>query len=359
MRRWYLIPLGIVLLVLIALPVAAFTNTGLERDLREKLGIETGECEPMTDLASDWTTAASLPYKLDEPRGVAIDGRVYLVGGITGLEHGPHERLLLEPSDELTRFDPRTQNFTPLTPMPQKLNHIGVVAYDHDLYVLGGYGHTLDTGTRDTFYRYDPPTDRWSRMPEMPEPRAAMAVGVAGDQLIVAGGARDNVPRSEAFAFDFKTRRWSRLPDMMSRREHVGAAVVGDRIYVLGGRAPASLAVDTAESYDVSERRWRRLPPMLTGSGGLGVVTDADGEVIAVGGGNDGAGTVTGAVQEWDPRSEDWSYLPPMRTPRHGHATAAVGDRIWVFGGSPCAYFNATDSVEELELGHSGAESAG
>jgi N-acetylneuraminic acid mutarotase len=350
MRRWYLIPLGIVLLVLIGLPVAAFTNTGLEQDLREDLGIETGECEPMTDLASAWTTGADLPYELDEPRGTALDGAVYLVGGITGLEHGPHERLLLEPSDEVTRFDPKTETFTALAPLPQKLNHIGVVAYKHDLYVLGGYGHTLDTGTRASFYRYDPDTDRWSRMPEMPEPRAAMAVGVVGDRLIVAGGARDNVPRSQAFAFDFGTGRWERLPDMLSRREHVGATTVGDRLYVLGGRAPASLAIDTAESYDVSERRWRRLPPMLTGSGGLGVV-EVGGEVIAVGGGNDGAGTVTGAVQEWDPRAERWSYISPMRTPRHGHATVALDHRIWVFGGSPCAYFNATDSVEELDLG--------
>jgi N-acetylneuraminic acid mutarotase len=349
MRRWHLIPLGIVLLVVIGLPVAAFTNTGLERDLREGFGIETGECEPMTDLSSAWTTAASLPYDLDEPRGAAIGDQIYLVGGITGLEHGANERLLLEPSDELTGFDPKTETFTALAPLPQKLNHIGVVSHHGDLYVLGGYGHTLDTGTRASFYRYDPETDRWSRMPEMPEPRAAMAVGVVGEQLVVAGGARDNVPRSDAFAFDFRTRRWTRLPDMLSRREHVGATVVGDRLYVLGGRAPASLAVDTAESYDVSERRWRRLSPMLTGSGGLGVVS-IDGEVIAVGGGNDGAGTVTGAVQEWDPRAERWSYLSAMRTPRHGHATVAAGDRIWVFGGSPCAYFNATDSVEELDL---------
>jgi N-acetylneuraminic acid mutarotase len=349
MRRWYLIPLGIVLLILIGLPLAAFTNTGIERDLREDFGLETGECVPMTDLSSAWATAASLPYDLDEPRGAAVDGEIYLAGGITGLEHGANERLLLEPSDELTRFDPRRGTFTELTPLPQKLNHIGVVSYGHDLYVLGGYGRTLDTGTRASFYRYDPDTDRWSRMPEMPEPRAAMAVGIVGDRLIVAGGARDDVPRSDAFAFDFRTRRWSRLPDMLSRREHVGAAVVGDRLYVLGGRAPGSLAVDTAESYDVSDRRWRRLPPMLTGSGGLGVVS-VDGEVIAVGGGDDGAGTVTGAVQEWDPRTERWSYLSPMRTPRHGHATTAIDDRIWVFGGSPCAYFNATDSVEQLDL---------
>lgn len=350
MRKWHLIPLGIVLLVLIGLPVAAFTNTGLEHDLREDFGLETGECVPQTNLSSAWTTAASLPYKLDEPRGTAIDGEIYLAGGITGIQRLGNERLLLEASNELTRFDPKAETFTELAPLPEKLNHIGVVSYGHDLYLLGGYGRTRDWKTKDGFFRYDPDTDRWSRMPSLPEPRAAMAVGVVGDQLIIAGGALNTVPRSQAFAFDFRTRRWSRLPDMLSRREHVAGTVVGDRLYVFGGRAPASLAVDTAESYDVSERRWRRLPPMLTGSGGLEAVS-VGGKAIAVGGGNDGAGTVTGAVQEWDPHTEEWSYISSMRTPRHGHATVAVGDHIWVFGGSPCAYFNATDSVERLDLG--------
>jgi hypothetical protein len=333
----------------IALPVAAFTDTGIEHEVREGLGLDTGECEPMTDLASAWVEGPSLPFKIDEPRAATLDGDVYLVGGIDGLENLPDGDLLLEPSPELTRFDPRTGAYTELAPMPQGLNHIGVVAYDHDLYVLGGYGRTLGAHTRATFYRYDPDENRWSRMPDMPAPRAAMGAGIVGRRLIVAGGAVDNVPRSEAFEFDFDTGRWSRLPDMLSRREHVGAAAAGGKLYVFGGRAPGSLAVDTAESYDVATGHWTRLPFMLVGSGGLGVVRVGD-DVIAVGGGNDGAGTVTGAVQEWDPATSEWSLLSGMRTPRHGHATAAVGDSIWVFGGSPCAYFNATDSVEELDL---------
>jgi hypothetical protein len=354
MRRWHLIPLAIVLLALVGLPIAAFTDTGPEREVREVLGFETEACVPVPDLTSDWVTAAGLPTSLDEPRAATIDGKIYLAGGTTGLEEGANGRLLLDPSDELTRFDPGTQTYTELAPMPEKLNHIGIVAHGGDLYVLGGYGKRLDTGTRATLFRYDPEADSWSRLPDMPEPRAAMAAGVVGDQLIVAGGAHDEVPLPDTFAFDFKTQRWTRLPDMPSRREHIGGTVVGDRLYVLGGRAPGSFAVDTAESYDVSERRWRRLPPMPTETGGLDVVA-VDGKVIAVGGGNDEAGTVTGAVQEWDPKTERWSNLSPLRIPRHGHATAAAGDRIWVFGGSPCAYFNATDLVEVLDLGKDGS----
>lgn len=349
MRGWLWIPVALIALVLVGLPLAALTETGFERDVREALGMDLGECEPMTNLASPWTEGTALAAKRDEPRIGVIDGKAYLVGGVTEVVHSPGERLLLTPSDQLTRFDPRTETYEELAPLPQPLNHVGVVTHGGDLYVLGGYGDRVDAHTSDRLYRYDPSADRWSRLPDMPLPRAAMAVGVVGDTLIVAGGARDRVPTSDAFAYDFRSRRWSRLPSMHSRREHVGDAVADGKLYVLGGRAPKSLAVDTAERFDFATRTWEELAPMPVPAGGLAAVAVGD-DVFALGGGDDGAGTVTGAVQEFDPASGEWSLRPSLRTPRHGQGATVVGEKAWVFGGSACAYFNATDRVEWLRL---------
>jgi hypothetical protein len=346
MRGWVLLPLALVALLVVALPVAALTETGLEHEIKEVLGVDLGECEPMTNLASPWEEGPELAADRDEPRVAAIDGQAYLVGGITGF-HNSGKRILLNPSDQLTRFDPKTGTYVELAPMPQPLSHIGVVAYDGDLYVAGGYGQRLDTHTGKRLYRYDPSTNRWSRLPDLPEPRAAMAIGVIGHTLVLAGGAQDAVPSSKAFAFDLRTKRWSRLPDMHSRREHVGAATTKGSLYVLGGRAPHSFAVDTAERFDLATDTWETLPPMPVSSGGLAGVA-ANGGVLAIGGGNDAAGTVTGAVQELDPTNREWSLLPGLRIPRHGHGATLIGNRIWVFGGSACAYFNPTDTVESL-----------
>lgn len=349
MRGWSLIPIGLIALLLIALPVAALTETGLEKDVKETLGLDNDACAPPRNLASAWTEGPSLSVKRDEPRVAVIDGYAYLVGGTLEVVHSSGERLLLTPSDALTRFDPRTGTYTELAPVPEALNHMGVVAYKGDLYALGGYGERVDTHTGKKFFRYDPATDRWSRLPDLPEPRAAMAVGVIGHRLIVAGGARDRVPLSTTFAYDFRSRRWSRLPDMGSRREHVGDAVLGGKLYVLGGRAPQSLAVDTAERYDAAAGRWETLSPMPVPVGGVAAV-EAGGDVIAIGGGDDGRGTVSGAVQELDPATGKWSLLSGLRIARHGQGAAFVGDRIWTFGGSDCAYYHATDSVESLKL---------
>jgi streptogramin lyase len=71
---------------------------------------------------------------------------------------------------------------------------------------------------------------------------------------------------------------------------------------------------------------------------------------VAIGGGNDEAGTVTGAVQAFDPKRGEWTRWPDLRTPRHGHGAEVADGRIWVFGGSACAYFNATERVESLPI---------
>lgn len=347
MRGWHLLPIALLVFVVVALPVAAITDTGIEREVRDRLGLASVECEPMTDPESPWAQGPALPFDLDEPRAVTLDGSIYLFGGITDLEQLADGRLTLEPSDALLRFDPDAGIYAQLAPLPEPLSHIAVAAYRGDIYMAGGYGETLDANTSDRFYRYDVSANRWRRLADMPAPRAAAAAGVIGGRLIVAGGALDNVPRPETFAYDFDEARWSRLPPLANGREHSGATVVGDNLYVLGGRTKEATAVRAAAVFDAGADRWRQLAPMPVATGGL-VVVAHDGDVIAVGGGDDAGGTVTGSVQKFDPRSGRWSLLPALRTPRHGHGAAIADDKIWVFGGSPCAYFNATDDVEWL-----------
>ncbi len=349
MRGWLWVPIALILALLIALPAIALTESGLEKDAKEAVGLDLDECEPATNLASPWLAGPPLAELRDEPRAVALGDRIYLVGGTTEIEEIGPDRYVLDASDELTRFDPRSGRYEQLAPLPRPLNHVGLTTYRGDIYVAGGYGRLIDAKTSRAFYRYDPETDTWSRLPDMPAPRAAGAVGILGHSLIWAGGGRNSVARSETFAYDFRTRRWSRLPSMGSRREHVGEAVLDGKLYVLGGRAPKSQAVDTAERFDPRSGEWETLPPMPVPSGGLAAVAFDD-AVVAVSGGDDGAETVTGAVQEFDPVGETWKLLPELRTARHGHGATIAGDEVWVFGGSNCAFFNPTDKVEHLSV---------
>jgi len=349
MRGRLAIPIAIVVALLVALPVAALTETGIEKDFKDVTGFEDESCDPPPNLASPWLQGPPLAEPRDEPRAVAIGNHVYLVGGTLAIEELSPDHYLLDASHELTRFDPPRGRYEEMAPLPRALNHVGLTTYRGDIYVAGGYGRYTHAKTSRAFFRYDPETDRWSSLPDMPAPRAAGAVGILGHRLIWAGGADDSVAKSDVFAYDFHTRRWSRLPSMHSRREHVGEAVVGGRLYVLGGRAPQSLAVDTAERFDPREGRWETLPPMPVPSGGLAAIS-LDDAVVAISGGNDEAETVTGAVQEFDPARNEWRLLPALRVARHGHGAIVVEGEAWVFGGSKCAFFNPTEEVEHIPL---------
>lgn len=349
MRSRVAIPILLVLALLVALPAVALTESGVEKDVKEAVGLDLDECEPATNLASPWLEGPALAEPRDEPRAVAIGDSIYLVGGTTGIEEIAADSYVLDASDELTRFDPRSGRYEQLAPLPRPLNHVGLTVYRGDIYVAGGYGRLVDAKTSRAFFRYDPETDRWSRLPDMPAPRAAGAVGVLDGRLIWAGGAKNSIARSEVYAYDFRTRRWSQLSSMRSRREHVGEAALGGKLYVLGGRAPHSTAVDTAERFDPDSGKWEALPAMPVPSGGLAAISLAD-AVVAVSGGDDNAETVTGAIQEFDPASDEWRLLPELRTARHGHGATVTEDEVWVFGGSDCAFFNATDKVEHVPV---------
>lgn len=342
--------LGLVVVGAACLGVLGLTETEAERDLKNLVGYEVVPCKPQIITASQWRLGPPLPSPIDEPRAVTLGDTVYLLGGVDGFEETDAGEQVHELPD-VTAFVPATGRYTRRAPMPDAGNHVGVVAHDGRIYVLGGYQPDLARPAKDRFARYDPKADRWEELEPMPFRRGAMAAGVIGDRLIVAGGA-DGVGNEtdRVDAYSFRTRTWERLADMPTGREHTGAAVVGGRLYVVGGRSGDADDLRVAERYDPRQDEWTSLPDLPVGAGGLSALA-VDGKVITIGGGSDTKGTVTGAVQQLDPRTGRWRRLPGMRTPRHGHAAAAVDDRLWALGGSACAYYAATDMTESLEVG--------
>lgn len=348
-------PAVVLALVVIALPLSQLTDTGIERSLKEDLGLVDVGCVPQTSDQPGWRQFGQLPDPRDEPRGVAVDGQIYLAGGIkTILSYGRRsdirgvpERVEVQALRKFTRFDPGSGAYTELAPLPEPLNHIGFATHGGDVYVVGGHGTLLwGAAPKDGFYRYTPGTDRWVRLPPLPTPRGAVATAVVGDRLYVAGGMAAGTALTTVEAYDFGDRRWHRVADMPGPREHIAGTSLDGRFYVIGGRNRQSDALPDATRYDPATDTWERLPDLPIPAGGQ-EAQPFGGALLAMGGGDDRGGTVTGAIQRFDPDSGEWAQISEMRTPRHGFGSAVVGERIYTFGGSPCALFNASDIVEE------------
>lgn len=294
-----------------------------------------------------WRREPSSPTPSPEEGAIALGGYIYMVGG--QLREGTEATVL--------RFDPRSGEYRRMPDLPVAIDHPVVAKHDGELIVAGGYAD--GTTATNRVWAFSPRSRRWRELPPMRTPRGAAAGATVGDRLYVAGGltefGSEYRPLRSMEIYDFGAEAWKPGPPIPTARHHFGAAAIGGKVYFAGGREPGDFSVAALEGYDPRSMRWRRLPPMPVGAGAPGV-TATDGRLVVTGGGED---TVDGAPGGWvlrtayayDPRRQTWRRLPDMLLPRHGHAAAAVGGRVYALRGIPCPGYGESSAVESLKVG--------
>ena len=232
--------------------------------------------------------------------------------------------------------------------MPIALNHSVAAVHRGDLYVMGGY--TSPTGLNRAvaaLLRYDPEQRSLVAAARAPTRRAAHAMGVIGNRLYVAGGARGGRALRSLEIYGFRRRRWSRGPRMRTAREHVAGTVAGGRFYVLAGRAAGQGNFKVAERYDPRRRRWQRLPDMRKPRGGIAAA--AVGRRVVVFGGEE-VGRHDRRGRAVRPGPARVVALPDLATPRHGLGGVSRGRRVYAIEGGPTPGFDFSTAIEVLDL---------
>ena len=163
---------------------------------------------------------------------VTIGDTIYVVGGVVQDRN----------ARELWAYDiPSGAWRTDLAPLPTEREHLGAVAANGQLIAIGGRkGHQIGA-----VEAYNPSTNTWRSLPDLPTPRGGSAVGLIGNVIHVAGGENLNeystYPQHEAL--DLDTMTWSRAPDLPTKRHGLASAVVDGKWYVMGGGRAAGLSV--------------------------------------------------------------------------------------------------------------------
>jgi hypothetical protein len=290
----------------------------------------------LVTAALSWTALTPATLQRTEVAAARIGHQAYVVGGFVAPTRT---------SAAVERYDLRRDRWTRVRGLPFGLNHAGAVAYRGRLYVVGGYRATTGIGQDSAaLLRYEPRTNRWTRLRDMPTARGALAVGVVGGRLYAAGGAAGGQPLATLEIYDFATGRWRRGPDVAIAREHLAGVGLGGRFYALAGRTSAG-NVAVVERYDPARGRWQRLPDMHKSRGGIAAATPG-GRIVVVGG-EEAAGTIA-EVEAYDPARRQWSALPDLRTPRHGLGAVAYRGAIYAFEGGPSPGFAFSATAERL-----------
>ncbi|MBH0121856.1 protein kinase, partial [Rhodococcus sp. CX] len=100
--------------------------------------------------------------------------------------------------------------------------------------------------------RYDPATDTWTRLPDMPTPRGGLGAAYLDGRIVAIGGEEPTRVLSEVEAYDIATGMWTELAPMGTARHGLVVATVGNTIYAIDGaqRPTHAQSIAIAEALD-------------------------------------------------------------------------------------------------------------
>ena len=254
-----------------------------------------------------------------------------------------------------TVFDPKPLVWKQVASNPVEREEAQSLVYDGKLYELGGFtGDGFDATTQVDVY--DPTTNKWTRIKDMPAPitHAAVVADPDGHTFWFVGGFYGSFqhPNSgpipppattDVYKFDAATDTWSKGPSLPALRGAGGAGVVNGKLYFFGG-------YDTATAQDVSSTwvlnlsdqsaGWKstgaNIPNPRNHLGGIVV----NGMIYAIGGQHhiQDASVMQSEVDRYDPATNTWTKVASLPVAlSHYNASTVLYDRyiITVGGENP------------------------
>ena len=292
---------------------------------------------PLTTAGSSpegpaWTVRAAMPSSRAEVASAALDGRIYVIGGVEASDNS---------SNVVEVYDVASDRWQRRANLPQARDHAMAATLGGKIYVFGGSAGSMTTSTT---FAYDPATDAWSRRADMPLRRTAGGAAVLENRIVLVGGTGDS-PAS-TMVYDPAQDRWTLGPSMTAPREHLAVTGDGAHIYVIGGRWN-DVIKSTAESLDSLTGGWKRLSDLPTARGGTGGGL-VNGRIYVAGGEAGNPNRTFPEVEAYDPVSNVWTSLPQLLTPRHGVAVLGSGDTLFVIAGGPTAGLSVSNRNEAI-----------
>lgn len=180
-----------------------------------------------------WEVRAGMSIARGASAAVALDDRIYVLGGYT---HGPALVDLVEV------YDPATGEWSSVTPLPSPRDHLAAAVLDGLIYVVGG--RTVAAGsTLSVVHRYDPETDEWDQVRSLPSATAGHAAVALGNRIHVFGGEWAVGPAFDLHvSYDPEENVWVHRPALPTGRHGMAAATIGGRIYTIGGGPQAGFS---------------------------------------------------------------------------------------------------------------------
>jgi N-acetylneuraminic acid mutarotase len=293
---------------------------------------------PTTALGT-WRRGAAAPVARAEAVGAAVGGQLYVFGGIDG--RGANYRFPV--TSRAHAYDPATDSWRRVANLPEPFTHTVATVDGTTVWFVGGFvGNTPGPGTPHV-WKYDTAADAWSSGPDLPEARGGGASAIVGRTLHYFGGTNADrtadMPTHWSLDLDDPAATWVRRADMPMARNHMAAATVGGKIYAVGGqRGEADDAADLAEVdvYDPATDAWTPVAPMPRPlSHTNGSTLELNGRLLVIGG-ESGPEEFSADIIAYDPATNSWSVLGTLPDARSTAIAGVInGELVFATGNAP------------------------
>ena len=289
-------------------------------ELERLTSLDTLSCRPYPEAAlagGAWTEVVSPPTARSELAAVSLEGRAYVIGGFGG-------------ASTLEVYDPATDTWDTLPPLPEALNHLMAASYGREIFVFGGYADDNLRITSDRAYAYDIDAQTWRTLAELPVGKAAGTAVSLGDKIYVVGGEPN-----DSLRYHPPTDTYETLPSPSRATDHSNAVAFDGEIWLLGGR-PAGGETNAVAIYNPAANSWRAGPPMIDIRSGFGA-TVLQGQIAVFGGeviGTSGPRENVQGFEVYHPASGTWQQGPELPLALHGVGAAAIDGVLYALGGS-------------------------
>jgi hypothetical protein len=304
--------------------------------------------QTIVSTVGNWIQCASLPTP-EECSGTGYDAanqHIYSFGGTPDGGYNYHSYTY--------QYDPITDSWATMANMPYAVDWLDASYVNGHFYVFGGYD-----GTPHNYNMiYDVAGNVWSNGANMPIARMAGGQVVYNDSLIyMLGGYNGSGPSNDVQIYNVYTDGWTTGTALPQTNMMQGVAMTGDTIWLVGGyngsAAYSTLYYGVINPSTCETIAWSTgsALPVPNFNNGATQLTRNNKWFLHIVGGFENAATITNHAWEYDVELDTWTALPdyPMTITRNdfliGHEYRT---EIYVCGGDPTGGWTATDQVWKL-----------
>jgi hypothetical protein len=283
-----------------------------------------------------WTNKASMNQARAGLGVVAVNGKIYAIGGSTASGTYPPDMFnggFIGTNEE---YDPTTDTWTTKAFMSTPRAYFAIAAYQNKVYCVGGaVGFSVDE--RTGFYSYvessvnevyDTVTNTWETKSPLPYAQMGLQASVVNGKIYVVGGAYTYVYYPENDSWELKKQAPVSYPL---------SVVVDDRLFVTGEYEPLwGSPEQRILTYDMETDNWNEVSfstnAVVKGAAGATNGLRAPQEVYVFGLKAD-AVVPTLVNQVYDPETSTWDTAANTTTTRSDFGVAVINDIFYVIGG--------------------------